>query len=943
MTVLPFVLPLVVLGALGVGFLWRSITNCSIDWFKSRVSVVAAGDGSGDGDGEMLHPASERNEVSDSAFPSSRPPAPFPCTRIHIELPMEDGEILGGNVLLPEGASRESPVPVILEYLPYRKDDSYYAWDFQKGSFFARRGFAFASVDVRGTGSSGGRLVSREYSERELRDGETVIGLLSEMPWCSGSVGMMGISWGGFNSLMLAARAPPALKAVVSLAATEDMFYKDVHFMYGIPHFDEYILSMDAENALPRTPDYNLDSAWLADRFEQRPWTAVYLSESGDSKFWREHSPMHHYSEVSVPLLMVTGLYDLYKDFALKVYEGVSLRREKKEKERGRGKSPMMKVIVGPYDHAFPDDSVYGPNFNARAEMARWFHAHLTNNQTMIAQIEKEPDVSLFVRGAPSTSSPSPPPPLPTEDLKRRTAQTTDLQQSEEQTVKPSFSFSSSASYLIEGRWIWLDWPSTASAESLRLTPTSQGGLLLGSETRKADRRDEGWEKKKGDGEGEVNRLRKQKHRPDSDSSLSFWESDIIPLDKQLGEAVLNVSAWHSLAFKATAGVEMGVQLGDVTPTSDMAPFDDACLTYDSEPLTSDIAIAGFGSASLRVRASAPLAHWFVRIGSVSPDGFVSFVVGGMVNGGFREGRESPAYLEPGRWYDVTVPLEMTSWAFPKGHRVRVSVGNSLFRMVWPSPFSPMTTDLAVDPQNTFVSLTKLNAEDLSRLPVPPSTELPVDYKLDSPPDAFPYADRNVSSHIRRCALPQGSSSSLQNPQAVDVMWHQHYCNNARGWAVCAVVNQKFSADDLSSATAGWSGRATYLYVRDVDEAAVADCDESCKGTQKSLRTRLETAKSVFEDDQLPLHQSADGQTGEGVETVQVQRRRTEAAGVGGEKWVPDLDLSKPSRHWFELSVWMNVTSNHTHFHIDGQRTMVVKGAKIAEKGFHEDIKRRFQ
>ena len=44
---------------------------------------------------------------------------------------------------------------------------------------------------------------------------------------------MIGISWGGFNGLQVAARRPPALKAVITLCSTDDRYADDIHYMGG--------------------------------------------------------------------------------------------------------------------------------------------------------------------------------------------------------------------------------------------------------------------------------------------------------------------------------------------------------------------------------------------------------------------------------------------------------------------------------------------------------------------------------------------------------------------------------------------------------------------------------------------------------------------------------------------------------------------------------------
>ena len=60
-------------------------------------------------------------------------------------------------------------------------------------------GFAFVRVDIRGTGDSDGVLLG-EYLQQEQDDALEVIAWLARQPWSNGSVGMRGISWGGFNS-----------------------------------------------------------------------------------------------------------------------------------------------------------------------------------------------------------------------------------------------------------------------------------------------------------------------------------------------------------------------------------------------------------------------------------------------------------------------------------------------------------------------------------------------------------------------------------------------------------------------------------------------------------------------------------------------------------------------------------------------------------------------
>src|SRR3974377_1512338 len=130
----------------------------------------------------------------------------------HIFIPLKDGTMLAARIWLPEDAE-QNPVPVILEYLPYRKRDGTYEADALAYPYLAGHGYAGVRVDIRGSGESTGLLFD-EYAKQEQDDGLEVIAWLAAQPWCSGVVGMMGISWGGFNGLQVAARRPPALQAL---------------------------------------------------------------------------------------------------------------------------------------------------------------------------------------------------------------------------------------------------------------------------------------------------------------------------------------------------------------------------------------------------------------------------------------------------------------------------------------------------------------------------------------------------------------------------------------------------------------------------------------------------------------------------------------------------------------------------------------------------------
>jgi len=147
----------------------------------------------------------------------------------------------------------------------------------------------------------------------------------------------------------------------------------------------------------------------------------------------------------------------------------------------------------------------------------------------------------------------------------------------------------------------------------------------------------------------------------------------------------------HQLKYVPSIGVEAGFWWGELL--SDVRPVDAFSLVYDSAPLTEDVAILGRPHALLRASATAPLADWFARLSDVALDGTVTQITGAGINGAQRDSMSEPHDLEPGKIYTLDIEMHLTSWVFPKGHRIRVAISNSLWPMMLPTPYS-MTTSL---------------------------------------------------------------------------------------------------------------------------------------------------------------------------------------------------------------------------------------------------------
>ena len=152
------------------------------------------------------------------------PPHHEVTTDWDIRIPVRDGVDLSANIWRPVPDPDDPPgarCPAVLELIPYGKDNWRRNADVGRGEYFARRGYAFCRVDVRGTGSSGGVALD-EYTEDETRDGFECVEWLASQDWCDGNVAMWGISYGGFTSIQVAKLRPPHLRAIVPIMATDD-------------------------------------------------------------------------------------------------------------------------------------------------------------------------------------------------------------------------------------------------------------------------------------------------------------------------------------------------------------------------------------------------------------------------------------------------------------------------------------------------------------------------------------------------------------------------------------------------------------------------------------------------------------------------------------------------------------------------------------------------
>jgi len=477
---------------------------------------------------------------------------------------VRDGTRLAADLYLPTGVSS---APALLEALPYRKDDltaESHSNDYLR--LRAEGGFAVCRLDLRGTGSSGGRATD-EYPLSELDDLADVIAWLSSQSWCNGRVGMFGYSYSGFNSLQLACERPPELGAICAIYATDDRYTDDVHYMGGalraidLIDYCHYMVPMNALPPVPALWGQGWRDEWLARINEHQPWLLRWMTEQLDGSYWRHGSVRPDYTRIVCPTMIVAGWADGYRNNTFRTFEQLSCEKE---------------LLIGPWSHMSPATSLPGPHIDLVPEMITFFGKWLRDDH-----VEPRPSIRVFVRHA----------------------------------TKPEPDCS-----VINGEWRFEnEWPPP------RLAPLTMY-----------------------DG-----RRRSLVTRPDT-----------------------GTAAWNSCA----GGLPWGQPLDQRS--------DDAWSLITNWPLAEETEILGHVVVTATVTSDQPVAYLSVKLNDVWPDGTSALVARGLFNLTHRV--DPPALLVPGEPYEIELEMEATSWVFPAGHSMRLSVAGTDWPNTWVPP-KPVT------------------------------------------------------------------------------------------------------------------------------------------------------------------------------------------------------------------------------------------------------------
>ena len=271
---------------------------------------------------------------------------------------LADGTRLAAKLWVPVGAGR---VPAILEYLPYRKHDGTRTRDNGLHAYLAGHGYACIRVDIRGSGESDG-ILTDEYTVAEHQDGCEVIAWIATQGWCDGQVAMLGISWGGFNGLQIAALQPPALKTIITVGSTDDGYATDVHWVGGCLSKDNFDWSstMFAMNDLPPDPAIvgeRWRAMWQARMAANTPWILTWLNHQRRDHYWQRASVCEDFSRITIPVYAVSGWADNYSDAVPRLMAGLQ--------------GPRL-GLVGPWAHSYPHDVAVEPAIGWLQEVVRW-------------------------------------------------------------------------------------------------------------------------------------------------------------------------------------------------------------------------------------------------------------------------------------------------------------------------------------------------------------------------------------------------------------------------------------------------------------------------------------------------------------------------------------------------------------------------------------------
>jgi putative CocE/NonD family hydrolase len=299
-------------------------------------------------------------------------------------IPMPDGVRLAAKLWLPDVAATQR-VPAIIEVIPYRKRDIYSPRDAMNHRYFSGHGYACLRVDIRGSGDSDGH--QGVFAMRQEQDDTlAVLEWIAAQPWSDGQVGMFGLSWGGFQAIQTAFRAPPQLKAIVPCSFAPDRYVYSQVYRGGCVLLRSIRWSTQMLGYKSRPPDpLMVGSRWREMWFERlehdAPQVIPALQHQAHDAYWKERAI--DFSKIRCPVYAVSG----WADGAYVGAVGEALERL----------DVPRKGLIGAWGHRFPHLGVPGPAVGFLQETLRWFDHWMRGRDTGML---REPMLTAWMAGS---------------------------------------------------------------------------------------------------------------------------------------------------------------------------------------------------------------------------------------------------------------------------------------------------------------------------------------------------------------------------------------------------------------------------------------------------------------------------------------------------------------------------------------------------------------
>jgi putative CocE/NonD family hydrolase len=317
-------------------------------------------------------------------------------------VPMRDGITLSADVVLPGGTG---PFPTILFRTPYESAaERFIQW----GIWWARRGYAAVSEDCRGKYESEGTFYAYVPDGPDTYD---TLEWVAAQPWCNGKIGTWGRSYGGLYQWLAAPHGSPHLTTMAPHVICDD-YFRDYHYVGGA---FQLMLSL-AASIVFTTNQATLQSGSAA-MFNNRqfmrqlplidmdlnaigrkiPFWRDWLEHDRYDDYWQAISTLDKYERITVPIFQQCGWYD--------AYPGSTMRHWQAMTERGGSEVARkhQKVLMGPWSHAAPENSIMGEiDFGPAAYVQvpevekRWYDYWLKGEDDGFMA---EPPINLFVMG----------------------------------------------------------------------------------------------------------------------------------------------------------------------------------------------------------------------------------------------------------------------------------------------------------------------------------------------------------------------------------------------------------------------------------------------------------------------------------------------------------------------------------------------------------------